>query len=151
MPLFDSPCQPSVAVVIARRRSSRPERGITAQPVAPIRSTVLAAAPLLVVGVLLVVAQRAFAQQAGIFYVYDDLNRLIAVIDQQGNVGMYTHDAVGNLLRVDRFDANQQPGPVRITLVTPSKGKVGTPVASGLSCGGYRSPRGASSKQEGAR
>jgi len=56
--------------------------------VAPIRSTVLAAALLLVVGVLLVVAQRAFAQQAGIFYVYDDLNRLIAVIDQQGNVGM---------------------------------------------------------------
>ena len=44
----------------------------------------------------------------------------------QGNAATYTYDAVGNLLRVDRFDAAQQPGPVRITLVTPTEGKVRT-------------------------
>jgi YD repeat-containing protein len=77
----------------------------------------------------LISAPRALAQPPSIFYVYDDLNRLIAVIDAQGNAATYTYDASGNLLRVDRFDASQQPpGPVRITLVTPSKGKVGTPV-----------------------
>src|SRR3989449_4162924 len=65
---------------------------------------------------------------ADVFYVYDDLNRLVAVIDAQGNAATYTYDAVGNILRIDRFDANQQPGPVRITLVTPTAGKVGTQV-----------------------
>ena len=65
---------------------------------------------------------------ADVFYVYDDLNRLVAVIDAQGNAATYTYDAVGNILRIDRFDANQQPGPVRITLVTPTAGKVGTRV-----------------------
>ena len=65
---------------------------------------------------------------ADVFYVYDDLNRLVAVIDAQGNAATYTYDAVGNILRIDRFDANQQPGPVRITLVTPTAGKVGTKV-----------------------
>ncbi len=65
---------------------------------------------------------------ADVFYVYDDLNRLVAVIDAQGNAATYTYDPVGNLLRVDRFDAAQQPGPVRITLVTPTAGRVGTQV-----------------------
>ena len=68
------------------------------------------------------------AARAEIFYVYDDLSRLIAVVDEQGNAATYTYDAVGNILRIDRFDAAQQPGPVRITLVTPTTGKVGTQV-----------------------
>src|SRR2546426_12316092 len=68
------------------------------------------------------------AARAEIFYVYDDLSRLIAVVDEQGNAATYTYDAVGNILRIDRFDAAQQPGPVRITLVTPTAGKVGTQV-----------------------
>src|SRR3989442_15495953 len=68
------------------------------------------------------------AARAEIFYVYDDLSRLIAVVDEQGNAATYTYDAVGNILRIDRFDAAQQPGPVRITLVTPTAGKAGTQV-----------------------
>src|SRR5256712_9890547 len=68
------------------------------------------------------------AARAEIFYVYDDLSRLVAVVDAQGNAATYTYDAVGNILKIDRFDAAQQPGPVRITLVTPTAGKVGTQV-----------------------
>ena len=79
---------------------------------------------VVLVGLLLVA--RPSAVRADLFYVYDELNRLTAVVDAQGNAATYTYDAVGNLLRVDRFDAAQQPGPVRITLVTPTEGKVRT-------------------------
>jgi len=85
---------------------------------------VLAAAAGLLAGAALAPTRA----HADVFYVYDDLNRLVAVIDAQGNAATYTYDAVGNILRIDRFDANQQPGPVRITLVTPTAGKVGTKV-----------------------
>jgi YD repeat-containing protein len=70
----------------------------------------------------------ASSQQVAIHYVYDDLNRLIAVVDQQGNVATYAYDAVGNILRIDRFDTAGIPGPVGITLVSPNTGKVGTAV-----------------------
>jgi len=79
----------------------------------------------LVVAAILLAAGSA---RADVFYVYDDLSRLIAVVDQQGNAATYTYDAVGNLLQIERFDAAQQPGPVRITLVAPSRGKVGAQV-----------------------
>ena len=84
----------------------------------------------LLAGAFLLEARPASAQatQSSIFYVYDDLSRLIAVVDQQGNAATYTYDAVGNILQVERFDAAQQPGPLRITLMAPSKGKVGTQV-----------------------
>ena len=84
--------------------------------------------PTLSLALLLLSAGAAVGQQPSIFYVYDDLNRLIAVVDQQGNAATYEYDLSGNLLRVERFDAAGQPGPVRITLVSPSKGKVGTQV-----------------------
>ncbi|MGH7279064.1 MAG: IPT/TIG domain-containing protein [Candidatus Rokuibacteriota bacterium] len=70
----------------------------------------------------------AHAQSPAIHYIYDELNRLVGVIDQQGNAATYTYDAVGNLLRIDRLDADQIPGPVAITLVAPDRGKAGTVV-----------------------
>jgi YD repeat-containing protein len=75
-----------------------------------------------------VVLSLVTAAHAEIFYVYDNLNRLFAVVDEQANATTYTYDSTGNLLRIDRFDAAQQPGPVRITLVTPTSGRVGTEV-----------------------
>ena len=39
----------------------------------------------------------AVADQAQ--YIYDDLGRLSQVIDGQGNVAIYTYDAIGNLGR----------------------------------------------------
>lgn len=77
----------------------------------------------------LLAARVAPAQQgAAIHYVYDELGRLIAVVDQQGNSATYAYDAVGNLLAIERFNATDQPGPVAITLVKPNRGQVGTEV-----------------------
>lgn len=67
------------------------------------------------------------AQQA-IHYVYDELNRLVGVVDQEGNVATYTYDAVGNLLHIERIEAGQLPGPVAITFVSPDSGKADTQV-----------------------
>ena len=78
--------------------------------------------------VLVTVRDVHAEQQAAIYYVYDQLNRLTAVIDQQGSVATYTYDAVGNILAIERFDGIGIPGPVGITLVSPGRGKVGTPV-----------------------
>lgn len=66
-----------------------------------------------------------WAQQGGITYIYDDLGRLVGVVDQAGNAASYTYDAVGNILSISRYNVS---GPVSITLVSPNKGKVGTPV-----------------------
>jgi len=68
-------------------------------------------------------ARYAEAQQ--IRYVYDDLGRLIAVIDQQGRTAIYEYDAVGNILAIRRPDTT---GPVAITFFSPKKGAVGTRV-----------------------
>src|SRR3989337_2225307 len=78
---------------------------------------------------LLVVALRAQAEQPVIHYVYDDLGRLVGVVDQDGNAATYTYDAVGNILAIGRHDVADAPGPVAITLVAPNRGKVGTPVS----------------------
>ena len=78
---------------------------------------------------LLVVALRAHAQQPSIHYVYDDLGRLVGVVDQDGNAATYTYDAVGNILAIGHHNVADTPGAVAITLVAPSKGKVGTAVS----------------------
>jgi len=71
---------------------------------------------------------RLLAQAPSIFYVYDELNRLVAVVDQQGNAATYTYDAIRNILRVDRFDAKGAPDGVAISLFTPAAGAVGASV-----------------------
>src|SRR5688572_7191284 len=68
----------------------------------------------------------ALAQQPSIHYVYDALNRLTAVVDQQGHAATYTYDAVGNILRIDRLDP--PAGAVAISLFTPTLGATGTAV-----------------------
>jgi YD repeat-containing protein len=66
--------------------------------------------------------------QPVIQYVYDPLGRLIAVIDQHGNVATYEYDAVGNILAIERVDASAIPGAVVIFLVLPNSGTAGTTV-----------------------
>ena len=70
----------------------------------------------------------ATAQSPAIQYAYDELGRLVAVVDQQGNAAIYVYDAVGNLLSIQRADAAALPG-VAITTVVPEKGKAGTVVS----------------------
>lgn len=75
--------------------------------------------------VLILASVPAAPQQAAIHYVYDELHRLVAVVDQQGKAATYTYAAAGNILRIERFDAAAIPGAVGITLVAPGSREVG--------------------------
>jgi 6-phosphogluconolactonase len=53
--------------------------------------------------ILMVCGSGLHAQSnAPIQYGYDDLGRLIKVVDQSGNAATYTYDAVGNIVRITR-------------------------------------------------
>jgi YD repeat-containing protein len=56
-------------------------------------------------------------------YIYDDLGRLVQVIDGQGNVATYTYDAVSNLLSITRNTGGV--GAPTITSLTPNTGNAG--------------------------
>jgi YD repeat-containing protein len=64
---------------------------------------------------------RASAQSA-VQYVYDELGRLVAVIDTSGASAVYSYDAVGNLLSIVRRGSSD----VSIIEFTPNSGPVGT-------------------------
>ena len=59
-----------------------------------------------------------------ISYVYDQLGRLMAVIDPATDTAIYSYDAVGNLLGITR----QNSATLAIFQFTPDKGPVGTTV-----------------------
>lgn len=109
-------------------------RGVAETAAGSCTSLVRASARCLVCVLLFVafpVGQRTATAQSpspSIIYLYDDLNRLVGVVDQQGNAATYTYDAVGNILKIERFDTVSLPGKVAITLVSPGKGKVGAEV-----------------------
>ena len=71
----------------------------------------------------------ASAQSPAVQYAYDELGRLVAVVDQDGNTAIYVYDAVGNLLSIQRVDASTLPERVAITALVPGKGKAGTTVS----------------------
>jgi YD repeat-containing protein len=54
-----------------------------------------------------------------IFYVYDGLGRLIAVVDSNGQGAGYSYDAVGNLLAITRFNASNPPA---VNAIVPAEG-----------------------------
>jgi YD repeat-containing protein len=62
--------------------------------------------------------------QSTVRYVYDDLGRLVGVIDQNGDAATYNYDAVGNLLSITRATAAS----VSIIAFSPGHGSVGTVV-----------------------
>jgi YD repeat-containing protein len=62
--------------------------------------------------------------QNAVRYIYDDLGRLVGVIDQNGDAATYNYDAVGNLLSITRAGAST----VSIIAFTPGKGCVGATV-----------------------
>ena len=57
-------------------------------------------------------------------YVYDQLGRLVGVIDTSGNAAAYSYDAVGNLLAINRYTSGQ----TSVLGFTPTSGPVGTTV-----------------------
>src|SRR4029079_1893372 len=78
----------------------------------------------LVLSILTASAIAASAQTPTVRYVYDELGRLVAVIDQNGDAAVYNYDAVGNLLSITR----KSSGRVAILEFTPNSGPVGTSV-----------------------
>src|SRR5262245_53829014 len=73
---------------------------------------------------LIVSAAAAFQTNGPVQYVYDELGRLIAVFDANGNAAAYNYDAVGNILSIARYTSSQ----VAIFGFTPTQGPVGTTV-----------------------
>jgi YD repeat-containing protein len=74
--------------------------------------------------VLLMVGSVLSAQSQTVRYVYDELGRLTAAIDQNGDAAVYQYDAVGNLLSIARHSS----GSVAIVEFTPNAAPVGTAV-----------------------
>jgi len=76
------------------------------------------------VALTLSVGQLQAQQPGAIRYVYDDLGRLIKVIDPTGNVAEYVYDTVGNILEIKRSTVTG----LALLNFTPSRGLVGTQV-----------------------
>jgi YD repeat-containing protein len=88
------------------------------------RRLTLIRAFIFALAVALMLAGDAHADQAQ--YFYDELGRLVGVVDGQGNVAVYNYDAVGNLLSIDRF-ATGGTG-IGIFLVAPASAVIGANV-----------------------
>lgn len=57
-------------------------------------------------------------------YSYDELGRLLGVVDSLGNAASYSYDAVGNMLSITRIN----PGQIAILSFSPPTGAVGSSV-----------------------
>ena len=77
-------------------------------------------------------ANQSSAQTQPIQYYYDDLGRLVRMVDPAGDVVTYVYDAVGNILQIQRstvsqgqlaiFDFNPQEGPIGISVTIRGQG-----------------------------
>ncbi len=64
------------------------------------------------------------AHAATITYLYDELGRLGAVVDPSGDTAVFSYDAVGNVLSIQRYASST----VSVIEFTPNKGPVNTTV-----------------------
>ncbi len=62
--------------------------------------------------------------QTGITYVYDEVGRLIAVIDPAGDTARYSYDAVGNVLSISRYSSST----LSLISFSPTSGPIGSNV-----------------------
>ncbi|MDP1769937.1 MAG: IPT/TIG domain-containing protein, partial [Nitrospirota bacterium] len=76
------------------------------------------------IGLVSMVLICGLSPAGDISYVYDNLGRLMAVIDPATDTAVYQYDAVGNLTGITR----QTSATLAIFQFTPSSGPVGTPV-----------------------
>ena len=78
----------------------------------------------LLVAAVVVLPAALHADQAQ--YFYDELGRLVGVVDGTGNAAVYNYDEVGNLLSIQRFTTGASG--LSIFVVAPSSARVGTTV-----------------------
>ena len=98
----------------------RPRHTILKTSATALRSALLA---IMLAAGLLCNVHSLTADQAQ--YYYDELGRLLGVVDGQNNAAVYRYDEVGNLLKIDRFTTT---GTVGIFFVTPESSLVNKPV-----------------------
>lgn len=82
---------------------------------------------------------RVNAQEPKISYLYDDLGRLVRVIDENGEAATYHYDAVGNILSITRETG--VPLTTVVTAVSPpaeSLGKTFSMTITGFNLAGAR-------------
>src|SRR5579859_6375077 len=80
------------------------------------------------VALVIMLGSMLYAQSSNaIQYFYDDLSRLVKVVDQSGNVATYTYDAVGNILSIARSTLPANNG-LAILSFAPQSGFVGQSV-----------------------
>jgi YD repeat-containing protein len=92
-------------------------RSVSAYPARPLFASLLLGLALLMPGLVR-------AQTGTITYIYDDLGRLVGVVDPAGDAVTYTYDAVGNVQSISR----QSSSLVSVIEFTPDGGAVGTTV-----------------------
>lgn len=73
---------------------------------------------------IVVTLTTSLTAQGTIRYIYDELGRLVSVIDGAGDAAVYHYDAVGNLLSITRSTSTQ----VNVIEVTPDAGPIGQSV-----------------------
>jgi 6-phosphogluconolactonase len=78
------------------------------------------------VAALFLLTSGAHAQNSGIRYFYDDLGRLVTVIDPSGNAASYSYDGVGNILKITRTTI--APNSLAVNNILPRSGSVGTAI-----------------------
>ena len=81
----------------------------------------------MILGACLLGAGLCAQSNSPVQYFYDDLGRLVSVVDQNGNVASYQYDALGNLLAITRSALPGSNG-LAILNFTPQQGPVGTTV-----------------------
>ena len=79
---------------------------------------------LLLAAAMWCLPEELLRAQAPVTYVYDNLGRLIGVVDTNGDSAVYVYDAVGNLLSIARAAS----GTVSVLSISPQSGPVGTTV-----------------------
>ncbi|HEV2990986.1 MAG TPA: Ig-like domain-containing protein [Candidatus Angelobacter sp.] len=87
----------------------------------------IAKTKLIVLSMLACAVLAAAQTNSPIQYFYDDLGRLVKVVDGAGNVATYSYDAVGNILKISRSTLGS-PANLAILNFTPQQGAVGTTV-----------------------
>jgi YD repeat-containing protein len=92
-------------------------------PLAAPATTRRRAATVLALVVALAAVFASLPADAQVRYVYDDLGRVVGVIDPSGESATYVYDAVGNLLSITRSTAA-----VQVLSFSPQAGPVGTTV-----------------------
>jgi YD repeat-containing protein len=70
------------------------------------------------------IALAAVLSAQTVRYIYDELGRLVGVIDASGDAAVYHYDAVGNLLSITRSTSTQ----VSVIEFTPNAGPIGQSV-----------------------